>query len=159
MSKSKIDELYNAIAEEEFDKVSDIANEIEEGIEVELEDIEKLFDIYTMEWNYIEPWEYHKVEDIIFFALKGSDIEKRFEIFVENISNMISDGMGPSNFFNMSIYSFDEKEKELFIKKIREQGSTKDIVNYLKQEFLESPIGNQELVFKIEELIKDLNEV
>lgn len=134
MEKSKIDGLYRAIKKNNYQKIHEIYNLVKKGEIFSKEDIEKLFNIFMMEWNDIEPWEYHKIQDMIFLSLEGEEIEKRVEIFTKNIIKMIlncPEHVGA--FFTMMKYSFDEQQKRLFSDKIKELKAEKIINQYLEK--------------------------
>lgn len=136
MNKSKVDELYRAIRKTNYQKIYEICNCVQDGEVFSKEDINRLFCIYTMEWDYIEPWIYHKTQDMIFLSLIGEETEEKMEVFVKNIIEMILNySEYVEDFFSMIESSFSEEEQKLFDEKIKKLGGESIINDFLKNGF------------------------
>lgn len=132
--KSRIDMLYKTIRKMNYEKFSEISDLILQEKNFSGNDIEELFNIFMMDWLYssMEPWQYHKIQDIIFVAVIEKP-EERMKIFANNIIKMVLNYTEHVDaFFSMMKSSFGEKENVMFNDEIRTMGGEEIINQYLK---------------------------
>lgn len=132
--KSRIDMLYKTIRKMNYEKFSEISDLILKEKKFSGNDIEGLFNIFMIDWLYssMEPWQYHKIQDIIFVAVIEKP-EERMKIFANNIIKMVLNYPEHiDSFFSMMKSSFSEKENVMFNDEIRAMGGEEIINQYLK---------------------------
>lgn len=154
MKKQSIKKLYDCIEKEKFEAFKSIIKEARDGNVFELCDIDKLCDVFLIDWTYIEPFQYKDVQRLIVWSMEKADKEKGMEILCNKLNEIAEKKpIHIQSFLNFLINGYSKEEiyiLALNLNKYEAKGIFIECLLLLKD------TKDEEKIKKIEEMLKIL---
>lgn len=122
MSKQSIEKLYRCIEKENYAAFSKILKEVRAGNVFDLSDLDRLCDVFCIEWSHIEPFQYRDIQRMIILSINYGDKNLGMTILANKLNEIAQkQPIHIKSFLNFLINSYTYDDLDILAKNLHNQ--------------------------------------